>query len=128
MYVETITVTLTTDAGGDASERTPRIRGRVVGVRYVPTSGSEPATGADLTISGVTTGISVLAMVDIGTSALTRVPHQPAHALDGTALTYDATQPVTAPVYVAEELDVVMAQGGSAKAATVHLVVEGGAS
>jgi hypothetical protein len=126
MYCERLTLTLTVDASGDATVYSAQpVNGRVLQLRYVPDGTNPLATGADLTITGESTGVAVATLVNIGTSAFTTVPRQATHGVDGSASLYAAGgEPVEDPVYVAgERLKVVVAQGGNAKTGTLHVLI-----
>ncbi len=126
MYLERLALTLTTNASGDAVVYSDKdVAGRVLQMRYVPDGSAPLATGADLTITGETTGVAIATLADIGTSAFTRLPRQATHAADGTAAVFaDAGEPVLEPVYIAgERIKVVVAQGGDTKTGTLHLVI-----
>ena len=125
MYVERHTIAITTDASGDFSAFTPVVRGRVLQYRYVPDGVSPLDTGADLDITGDTSGVVIANQDNIGTAAFTKAPRHATHAVDGSASLYAASgEPVEDAVVVADErLKVVIAQGGNAKKGTVHVWV-----
>lgn len=126
MYVKRHEVALLTDGSGDQTAYTEVTTGRVVQVRYVPDGSSPLDTGADLTITGEKSGVNILTRANIGTSAFTAAPRQPTHSsTDGVASLYAAGgAAVNGDVVVAEErIKVVVAQGGAAKAGTLHIYV-----
>jgi hypothetical protein len=126
MYIERLVLTLTVNASGDATVYSPTIlMGRVLQLRYVPDASDALATGADLTITGETTGVAVATLANIGTSAFTRVPRQATHGADGSASLYAVGgEPVEEPVYLAgERLKVVVAEGGVSKTGTLHVLI-----
>lgn len=120
-----ITVPLATDASGDYSSATQDICGAVLQIRYVVDGTSPLDTGADLTITGTKTGLSVASMTNIGTSSFTKALRQATHATDGTASLYaGAGEPVEAPIHViGESLTVTIAQGGASKVGTLYIWV-----
>ena len=63
------TVSLATDGSGDQTVYTRTTFGRVVAVRYVPDATDPMDSGSDITITDNGTGLQVLAVTDIGTSA-----------------------------------------------------------
>lgn len=126
MYAERHDVAITTDASGDATAYTLAITGAVHSIRYVPDGTSPLDTGADVTITGETSGFPVLTEANIGTSAFTRSPRQPTHKnSDGSALLYAASgEPVeTAIILANERIKVVVAQGGNTKSGTLTFII-----
>jgi len=123
---ELYTISVTTDSSGDFSINTGPVIGRVVQYRYVPDGTSPLATGADLTIEGATTGISVASQSNIGTSAFTKAPRQGATAQDGSALLYaSGGEAVPVPIIViGEQLSITIAQGGASTAGTIYIWVD----
>jgi hypothetical protein len=121
MHVERHDVAL---VGATQTAYTPVVTGRVLQVRYVPTSGNALDTGADLTVTTEVTGVAIATLTNIGTSAFTKVPRQATHGVTGAALVYAATDAVAEPVYVAgERIKVALAEGGDAKAGTLSIWV-----
>lgn len=125
MYVTRETLTLTVDASGDATVYSERVQGRVLQLRYVPDATTPLDTGADLTITGEDTGVAIATLVNIGTAALTKVPRQATHGIDGSASLYAAAgEPVEEPVYLAgERIKCVVAQGGVSKTGQLHIFI-----
>src|SRR5690606_28345131 len=90
-----IRVPILTDASGDFSYDTGPVNGKVYWYRYVPHGASPLDTGADLSITGKTSGIVVANQSNIGTSAFTKAPRQATHDETGTASLYaDSGEPV----------------------------------
>lgn len=126
MFIDRLVLDLTVNSSGAATVySTLPVTGRVLQLRYVPDGSTPLDTGADLTITGETTGVAIATLSNIGTSAFTTVPRQATHDVTGAALVYIAAgQPVTEPVYVAgERIKVVVAQGGTSKIGTLHIAV-----
>lgn len=124
--MQLIKVAITTDSSGDfsSSVTVPTNGGRLVQYRYVPGGGGTNLdTGADLTVTGATSGISYIAQTDIGTSAFTKAPRQPTHDTAGSASLYAAGgEPVEGYIFVGgEPLSIVVAQGGDTKSGTLYL-------
>lgn len=123
--MQLITVAITTDSSGDFSKSEPVLTsgGRLVQYRYVPAASNELDTGADLTISGATSGIVYVSQSNIGTSAFTKAPRQAVHDTGGTASLYAAGgEPVEGYIFVGgEPLSIVVAQGGDTKSGTLYL-------
>lgn len=114
-YVETIT----TDADGAATVYLGSvIRGRIVAIKYAP---GTIATGADLTITGETSGIAILTKANAGTSTVwfnpLAIPHKVA---DGSAFTDFG---VDIWLY-RERVKVVVAEGGNTFTGTISLWVD----
>lgn len=127
MHTERVTIAVTTDASGDVTAYSDRpVSGRVLAFRYVPDGTSPLDTGADLTITGNESGMTLFAKSNIGTSAFTAAPRQATHLnTDGSAALFAAAgQAVLDHVVVADELiKVVVAQGGDTKSGTIHLIL-----
>lgn len=124
MQTERHTLDLTVNADGDATVYTGVVSGRVLQLRYVPDGSSPLDTGADLTITGETTGVAIATLTNIGTSAFTKVPRQATHGVTGTALVYAGTDAVAEPIYLAgERIKCIVAQGGASKIGTLHVTV-----
>ena len=121
--MERLTATLTTDASGDATEYIePNQSGFIRAIRYVKT---DYANGIDLTITGETSGISILAVTDMNASA-TYVPQAPTHDLSAAAENYndESDEAVNAPIPICDErIKIVVANGGDTKAGTFHIWV-----
>ena len=105
-----------TDAGGNFTTETDALYGAVYQYRYVPDTTNPLATGADLTIVGRDTGVSIANLTDIGTSAFTRSPRQLTHAPDGTA-----SSAAEGLIVIDEPLVITVAQGGNADAGTLYI-------
>lgn len=124
--MQLIKVAITTDAAGafSSSVTVPTNGGRLAQYRYVPAVANLD-TGADLTVSGATSGIVYIAQTDIGTSAFTKAPRQPTHDTAGAASLYAAAgEPVEGYIFVGgEPLSIVVAQGGDTKSGTLYLWV-----
>lgn len=126
MYVERYAIALASDASGNATAYSSRpVTGEIRQLRYVPDVSTPLDTGADLTITGETTGVAISTLTDIGTSAFTKNPRAPTHGLTGTASLYaSGGLGVETPVVLAgERIKVVLAQGGNTKAGTLYVWV-----
>jgi hypothetical protein len=120
MTIQLLTVSITTDAGGDFTITAPSGGGLVKQVRYVVDGSSPLDTGADLTITDTKTGANILTMVNIGTSSFTRLPREfVANPADGVV---SSTNVAEIPIH--NEITVTVAQGGNTKLGTVHIWVE----
>lgn len=120
MYVERHTVTLVTDAAGAATGYTPAVMGRVLGIVYTKI---DYAAGVDFDVATETTGQTVWDQDDVNASAVV-YPRAALQSVAGVALTYDATQPVTEAVAVANDrVKIVVANGGDTKSGTFTVIV-----
>ncbi len=81
-------VDVTTDGAGNFSGAVASASGYVERVRYVPDGSVPLLTGADLTIAGATTGLPIMSVTDIGTSAISWNPRQATHTTLGAASFY----------------------------------------
>lgn len=118
-----ITVAITTDASGDFTTYAGPFKGKVHQLRYVPHASTPLDTGADVTITGETSGQTIYAGVNIGTSAFTKAPRQPTHDTAGTALLYAAAGAAVADKIEVggERIKVVVAQGGNTKSGKFYI-------
>lgn len=120
MYGERHRLSITTDGSGDAIAYTPHVRGRVLSVVYTKT---DFANGVDITVTVEATGQPVLALTDANASGVWH-PRQQVHGPTGTALTFNGTQTINEPVFVADDrVKVVVAQGGAAKVGTIDIII-----
>lgn len=117
------TVSITTDASGDFTAKTPNVQGPVRQVRYVPDGSNPLATGADLDIVSEQTGLVVANHDNIGTSAFTRAYRQPTHDADGSASLYAGSgEPVEDLIYLGgERLTVTISNGGNTLSGTIYI-------
>lgn len=120
-YVERHTVTVTTDAAGDATAYTPVVTGRVLSISYVKT---DFADGVDFTITSEATGQSLWTDTNINATE-TVCPMQPTADGTGAASLYAAAgEPVETGIYVANDrVKIVVASGGDTKVGTFHVVI-----
>jgi len=121
MYVERQTVTLTTDASGDATGYSGVVTGHVIQCRYVKT---DFADGVDFTITSEATGETIWTETNVNASA-TRATRQPTHSTAGVAALYAAGgTAVTDSVAIAKDrIKVVVASGGNTKTGTIHFLI-----
>lgn len=117
-------VTVTVDASGNATAYTGQVTGFVRAIRYV-TDGTSPLdTGGDVTITADASGLPILTITNIGTSAASYAPQQAVVSVANAAALYAAAgTAVTAPIPVsAERIKLVVAQGGDAKTGVFHIL------
>lgn len=121
-HAERHTVTVTTDADGDAVAYTDRpVTGEIVNVIYAKT---DFADTVDFEVTLEDSGLSVWDEDNV-TASKTVAPMQPAHSQAGAALLYaDSGEPVTRPIYAAtERVKFTIAGGGNTKSGTFIVVV-----
>jgi hypothetical protein len=111
--------TITTDGSGDATIYLgSKINGRVIAIKYEPGS---IVTGGDLTITGETSEVAILAKTDAGTSD---VWYYPRVLVNKNSDASAATDALTDIFVFSERVKVVVAQGGDTKTGTITLYTE----
>lgn len=118
-------VALASDASGNQTAYSNVVNGRILAIRYVPDPTNPLATGADLTITGEQSGIPIITITNIGTSAVSFAPRLPTCGLTGTASLF-AAGGLAVEDYIPianERIKVVMAQGGNTLLGTLHIYV-----
>lgn len=125
MYLQRIAVALAVDASGDQTAYSEVVSGRVIAIRYVVDGTNPLATGADLTITGETTGTPIITITNIGTSSVGFMPRQATCDVTGAASLYAAGgTAVTDKIAIAgERIKVVVAQGGTSKVGTLYFMI-----
>ena len=120
-YAERHTVTVTTNASGDATEYTPVVTGRVQTIIYTKT---DYATDPDFTVTVEGTAEQLWREDDVDASTV-RAPRQPTHDGLGAASLYAGSgEPVEGHIVVADDrVKVVVANGGNAKTGTFDVVI-----
>lgn len=118
-------VTVTVNASGDATAYTGIVYGSILAIRYVPDGSTPLDTGADVTITADASGLPILTITNIGTTAANYAPQQAVVSVANAAALYAAAgTAVTAPIPVSNErVKLVVAQGGNAKIGTFHIYV-----
>lgn len=120
--VSIVKVAITTNGSGAFSSTVAVPPGAFVQYRYVPHASTPLDTGADLDITGATTGFVYVNQDNIGTSAFSKVPRLATHDETGTASLYAAGgEPVEAAAFVGEPLTVAIANGGDTLSGTLYL-------
>lgn len=114
MYARKFSVSVVTDASGDATAYSDEVNGILNQARYVK---NDFANGVDFTITSEATGETLWTESNVDASA-TRSPRQLTHSTAGVAsATADGAIAVTG------RIKVVVAAGGNAKTGTFHFVV-----
>ena len=127
--VKSYAVAITTTSGGAATGYTPVVSGLIRSIAYVPDGTNPLDTGADIVVTGNTSGMAILTKANIGTSAVQWHPRAGTAAVaDGSALLYAAAgQAVCDLIPVGNEaVKIVVAQGGNALSGTFYVFVDGG--
>jgi hypothetical protein len=121
--MQMITVPVTTDAGGDFETTLRGHWGAFLQARYIPDATNPLDTGTDVDLVGATTGLVLLDIATLGTSAATFAPRQATHGVDGSASLYAAAgEPVEDYVTVyGEDLTFTIANGGNTLSGTFYL-------
>ena len=119
-YIQRVSVSVTTDASGDATAYSEVVTGKVISAQYVKSTFDD---GIDAAITGEATGTAIMTWTDVNASA-TVMPRAATHGVTGVAATYDGTRAVLEPVALAaERIKIVVAQGGNAKTGTFHFLI-----
>jgi len=114
-----VSATITTAADGTATVYLgTRLRGRVHAIKYAP---GTLDTGADLTITGETTGVAILTKANAGTSTVWYYPRAfPNQVTDGTA----GATPSEDVHVVNERIMVAVVQGGATLTGTITVYID----
>ena len=122
--VDIVKVAITTNGSGAFSSTVAVPSGAFVQYRYVPHASTPLDTGADLDITGATTGFVYANQDDIGTSAFSKAPRIATHDVAGVASLYAAAgEPVEAAAFVGEPLTVTIANGGDTLSGTLYMCI-----
>ena len=114
------TVTVVTDASGDATAYSPVVTGRILSIRYVAT---DYTAGVDFTITAEATGETIWTELNVNASKKV-APRQATHSTAGVAALY-AAGGTAVNDYVTLALDrvkIVIAQGGANKTGAFHII------
>lgn len=124
MYARRLTVTVTTDASGDATAYSDPIDyGLLSQIRYVKAGSGNFTDGVDFTITLEATGETLWAESNVNASA-TRAPRQPTHTTAGVASVYASTDGVLDKIAIAgDRVKIVVASGGDTKTGTFYIVL-----
>lgn len=121
-YAQRHTVTLTTDASGDAIGYTDVLTGKLSAIHYVK---DDFADGVDFTITSDVTGQSLWTDTDVNASEIV-APRQPTHTTAGAAALY-ASGGVAVLDKIAlsnDRVKIVVGSGGDTKTGTFYVVLE----
>lgn len=123
-YAERHTITLTTDADGNATGYIPVSYGKLSQIRYVkPVSGGFE-DGVTFAITAEATGETLWGEAAVDASA-TVAPRQATHSTAGVAATFDGTRAVLDKIALAHDrIRIVVTLGGNGGVGTFHVVLE----
>lgn len=120
-FIKTHSVTVTTDASGDATAYTDEVNGLISQIVYVK---DDFATGVDFAITAERTGENIWTENDVNAS-VTKSPRQATHSTSGAALLYASSgEPVDSEIAINGRIKIVIANGGSAKSGTFHVLTK----
>jgi len=122
MYAQRVTLSVVTDADGNATAYTPLVSfGALSTVRYAK---EDYANGVDFTITLESTGETVWAESNVDAAA-TKAPRQATHTTAGVAAVYAVGgAAVLAPIVVVNDrFKVVIAEGGDTREGIFHFVL-----
>lgn len=125
--VRKVSVSITTAADGSATVYTQPVSGFVRAISYVPDGSTPLDTGADITITANTSGLPILTITNLGTSAVTSHPRAATVSTANAAALYAAAgTAVNTEIPVADEaIKFVVAQGGNALKGVFYVYVDG---
>lgn len=120
--LESVKADIVTDASGNATVYLEhginrKLNGLLMNMRYIP---GTLATGADLTISGETSGIPILTLADAGVSDRVLYPRALLNEVSDGSEGISGTEII--PIHN-ERIKVVIAQGGDTKAGSIEAVL-----
>ena len=129
--IRKLAVAVTTTSLGAATGYTTPVSGLIHAIAYVPDGTSPLETGADIVVTGHTSGMAILTKANIGTAAVQWHPRVGTAAVaDGSALVYAAGgSPACDKIPVASEaIKIVVTDGGNVLSGTFYVFVDGGDS
>jgi len=123
-YAEAHTITVTTDASGNATEYSPVVTGRIMTIIYTKPGSGGFDTGVDFSITTEDTGQDVWVEDNVDASK-TISPRQPTHDKAGTASLYAGSgEPVEDYIIAASErIKVTISNGGDTKTGTFVIII-----
>ena len=128
-FLESHVVTFTTGTGGASGDATvytgDNVNGAILQIDYTY---DDAATGADFAITGRTTGKAIATITNAGVATISWQPRQVIHPVAntgaGTALTYDGTNEIYEPIWIAdEEIQIIVDEGGDTKSGTLTFII-----
>lgn len=125
-FIQRFDFTLTVNASGAATVfSSGPVTGEIRQISYTPDGSNPLDTGADLTITGEESGVPILTITNIGTSAVTFAPRQATHTVASAAALYAAggVAVLDRIALGGERIKVVVAQGGVSMTGTLSIAV-----
>jgi hypothetical protein len=124
-YAQRSTVSVTTDASGNATAYSNVVTGKISAVIYTKDGSNAYANGVDFTLTAEATGQNIWVQSDVNASA-TVAPRQATHGTDGTASLYaSGGTAVQAPIVLAQDrVKISLAQGGNTKVGQFTIIME----
>ena len=125
--VKKYTVAITTAADGSATARTPVVSGYLRAIAYVPHATTPIDTNGDVVITANTSGLAILTITNIGTTAFSVHPRAATVGVTNAASLYAAGgAAVNTEIPVADEaIKIVVADGADTKSGTFFVYVDG---
>lgn len=118
MIFHTISTPIVTDGSGDATVYLgTKIRGMILLIKYLP---GTIDTGADLVISGESSGIPILTAANVGTSNVFYYPRAFHNQVSDGVAGVNAAELI--PV-IGERIKVVVDEGGATKTGSIEVVI-----
>jgi len=120
MFIQRKSVTITTDADGDATDYISVDHGRILSIHYAKT---DFADGVDFTITSEATGEGLWTESNVN-AAKSVYPRVPVTDQVGGGVTYDGTNEIYEPIAMAgDRVEIVIAQGGDTKSGTFTVLI-----
>jgi hypothetical protein len=121
-YANRVSVSVTTDASGNATVFSEAVTGKISSIQYVKT---DFADGVDFTITSEASGESLWTQSDVNAAAIVR-PRAPTHSQAGVAALYaSGGVAVLDKIAVANDrVKIVIGSGGNAKSGKFYIVLE----
>jgi hypothetical protein len=125
MFVERQVVTITVDASGAGTGFTAAVTGFVRAIRYVPDGSTPYDTNAIVTVTGETTGIAIVTITHIGTTAIDLYPRAALVSVANAAALFAAggTALVDLIPVAGERIKIGLAQAGNATTGAFYVSI-----
>jgi hypothetical protein len=120
-YAETHTLSITTDALGDATGYTPVLNGKILNIIYTKT---DYAAGVDFAITAENSGLGLWSEANVNASK-TVAPKQPTHTQVGVENDTAGDVMLTDIYLTNERVKIVVDEGGDKKTGTFKVIVGG---
>jgi hypothetical protein len=124
VQIDRYVVSLPVNASGAGTGFTPVVDGCVRAIRYVPDGSTPYDTNAIVTITGEASGIAIVTITHVGTSAVDIYPRAAvASVADASALYAAGGTAVTDLIPVAERIQIAITAGGVSMTGVFHVYV-----